>query len=183
MLRRPSSIPLVVAAVSVVAVVGLASSGLLGPRWSPFVDDAGQFFAALAATLACWITAGWHSGGQRWWRVWMGAATFGWMIGQFLWSWYHCSVTSGCRPVACGRRVSHLPVFALRRSSPWPPTDPRSACVGAAGDLVMILDGLMVVGALFVLSWATALGAVVRTGAATPFAYSVAIAYPVTDCC
>src|SRR4029453_4591924 len=40
---------------------------------------------------------------------------------------------------------------------------------------------LILVGALLVLTWTTALGAVVRAGAPTPFAFGVAIAYPVTD--
>jgi diguanylate cyclase (GGDEF)-like protein len=47
--------------------------------------------------------------------------------------------------------------------------------------LVVVLDGLVLVGACFVLTWATALGAVVRAEAPTPFAFGVAVAYPLTD--
>ncbi|MGI5186234.1 sensor histidine kinase [Dactylosporangium sp. CA-152071] len=182
-MRRPWSTSLLVAAVSVVAVVGLASSGLLSPRWSGLLDDAGQFSAALAATLVCWITARRHSGGQRWWRVWMGAATCGWMIGQFFWSWYRL-VNGDVLPSPSLADAGYLtlPVFALLAVYTLAAERPaQGAAWRRRGSLVMALDGLIVVGALFVLTWATTLGAVVRAGAATTLEYSVAIAYPVTD--
>ncbi|WP_432840158.1 sensor histidine kinase [Dactylosporangium sp. CA-092794] len=165
------------------AVVGLDSSGLLSPWWSLFVDDSGQFLAALAATLACWITAGRYSGAQRWWRLWMGAATACWTIGQFIWSWYqlvhHIGLPS---PSPADAGYLALPVFALAAIIALAADRPaQGALRRRPALLVMVLDGLIVVGALFVLTWGTALGSVVRTGAATPLAYWVAIAYPVTD--
>ncbi|WP_327002263.1 sensor histidine kinase [Dactylosporangium sp. NBC_01737] len=177
------SAPLLVAALSVVAVVGLASSGLLSPWWSLFVDNAGQLSAALAATLACWITAPRHSGAQRWWRLWMGAATCSWMIGQFLWSWYQLFRDVGLpTPSLADAGYLTMPVFALVAVIALASDRPAHGVQRRRpGQLVMLLDGLIVVGALFVLSWATALGSVVRAGAATPFAYTIAIAYPVTD--
>ena len=181
-MRRHSPTPLVVAAVSVVAVVGLASSGVLGPRWSALLDDAGQLLAALAATLACWITAVRHTGGQRWWRVWMGAATFGWMVGQLLWTWYRLVTRVGLpSPSPADAGYLTLPVFALVAIIVLATDRTVPGLTRRPGRLLVVLDGLMVVGALFVLIWATALGAVVRAGAATPLAYSVAIAYPLTD--
>jgi diguanylate cyclase (GGDEF)-like protein len=47
--------------------------------------------------------------------------------------------------------------------------------------LRLLLDGLIVVGSLFLLTWSTALGAVVRGGAPTAAAFAVAIAYPASD--
>jgi signal transduction histidine kinase len=169
--------------VSVAAVVGLASSGLLSPWWSLFVDDAGQFSAALAATLACWITASRHSGAQRWWRLWMGAATCGWTIGQFLWSWYQLFRNVGLpSPSLADAGFLTMPVFALAALIALSADRPAQGLPRRRpAQLVMVLDGLIVVGALFMLTWATTLGAVVRAGAATPLAYAVAIAYPVTD--
>jgi diguanylate cyclase (GGDEF)-like protein len=181
--RRPVSVPLAVAVAGVFGAVGLGSSGLLSPWWSQFVDDLAQFGAGLAATLACWLTARRHTGAQRRWRLWMGAGTCGWMIGQFIWSWYQLFRDDALpSPSLADAGYLTLPVFAL------------PALVALAGDrpveggprrlaaqLVMVLDGLIVVGALFVLTWATSLGAVVRAGAGTTFAYTVAIAYPVTD--
>ncbi|MEV4514043.1 EAL domain-containing protein [Dactylosporangium sp. NPDC049525] len=183
MSRRPVSVPLAVAVAGVFGAVGLGSSGLLGPWWSLFVDDLAQFGAGLAATLTCWITARRHTGAQRRWRLWMGTGTCGWMIGQFIWSWYQLFRDDALpSPSLADAGYLTLPVFAL------------PALIALAGDrpseggprrlatqLVMVLDGLIVVGALFVLTWATSLGAVVRAGAGTPFAYTVAIAYPVTD--
>ncbi|MDG6101392.1 sensor histidine kinase [Dactylosporangium aurantiacum] len=182
MLHRPSPTPLAVAAVSVVAVVGLASSGLLGRRWSPFLDDVGQFTAALAATVACWTTAGRHTGGQRWWRVWMGAGACGWMVGQFFWTWYRLVNHAGLpSPSYADAGYLTMPGFALLAIIVLAADRPTHGPPRRQRNLLIVLDGLMVVGALFALAWATALGAVVRTGAATPLAYSVAIAYPVTD--
>ncbi|GAA3199720.1 sensor histidine kinase [Dactylosporangium siamense] len=183
MSRRLISAPLVIAALLVAAVVGLASSGLLSPWWSLFVDDAGQFLAALAATLACWCTAPRHTGTQRWWRLWMGAATCGWMVGQFLWSWYQLFRDVGLpSPSLADAAYLTMPVFALAAIVVLAAERPAHGVRRRRPEqLVVVLDGLIVVGSLFVLSWATALGAVVRAGAATPLAYTVAIAYPVTD--
>lgn len=147
------------------------------------VDDAGQLAAALAATLACWITARRHTGGQRWWRIWMGVATCGWLIGQILWTWYqlvdHVGLPSPS-PADAGYLI--LPVFAFAAIIVLAAERPGQGVLWPRRwRLVMVLDGLIVVGALFVLSWATALGPLVRAGAVSPLAYSVAIAYPVTD--
>ncbi|MEV8517406.1 sensor histidine kinase [Dactylosporangium sp. NPDC051484] len=167
----------------VAAVVGLGSSGLLSPWWSLFVYDVAQCLTALAATLACWITAGRHTGGQRWWRVWMGAATCGWMIGQILWSWYQLVRNVELpSPSLADAGYLMMPVFALVALIALAADRPTQGVPRHRPEqLVMVLDGLIVVGALFVLSWATTLSAVVRAGAATPLAYTVAIAYPLTD--
>ena len=47
--------------------------------------------------------------------------------------------------------------------------------------IVFFLDGVVVVGALFLLTWATSLGAVVHSVAPTTGAFAVAVAYPATD--
>ncbi|MEV6930816.1 EAL domain-containing protein [Dactylosporangium sp. NPDC051485] len=175
--------PLLVAALFVAVVVTLGGLGLLSPWWSQLVDDAGQFLAGAAATLACWITAARHEGAQRWWRLWMGGAALGWTAGQALWSWYQLSGADALpSPSLADAGYLTLPVLALPAvvslASARPPAgSPRRR----PGQLLMVLDGLIVVGALFVLTWATALGSVVTAGAGTPLAYSVAIAYPVTD--
>ncbi len=182
--RRPVSVPLAIAVAGVFGAVALAGSGLLSPWWSQFVDDLAQFGAGLAATLTCWITARRHTGAQRRWRLWMGTGACGWMIGQFIWSWYQLFRDDALpSPSLADAGYLTLPVFALPAlialAGDRPPAEggPRRL----AAQLVMVLDGLIVVGALFVLTWATSRGAVVRAGAGTPFAYTVAIAYPVTD--
>jgi signal transduction histidine kinase len=180
---RSLSFLLAVAAVSVAAVVVLASSGLLSPWWSLFVSGAGQVCAALAATLACWITASRHTGGQRWCRLWTGAATCSWMIGQFIWSWYQLFRGVALPfPSPADAGYLGLPVFALAAIICYAADRPSHGVPrNRSGQLVMLLDGLIVVGALFVLTWATTLGSVVRAGAATLFAFSIAIAFPVAN--
>ncbi|MDG6108276.1 sensor histidine kinase [Dactylosporangium aurantiacum] len=165
------------------AVAGLGSSGLLSPWWSLFAYDAGQSFAALAATLACWMTAAQHSGAQRWWRLWMGAATCAWMVGQLFWSRYELARDVGPpSPSLADAGYLILPVFAIAAIIALATDRPgQGALRRPARLLVMGLDGLIVVGAVFVLTWATTLRSVVRARAATPLAYTVAIAYPVID--
>jgi signal transduction histidine kinase len=175
---------LTISAVALVlaVAVGLACSGLLSPRLSLLADDSSQFLAALSATLACWITAARHSGEQRRWRLWMGAGCCGWALGQLVWSWYRLGGVGLPSPSPADVGYLTLPVFALGaiialaadRSAPGVPWR-------YGGWVVTVLDGLMVTGALFVLTWATVLGPVVRAGATTKLAYSIAIAYPVTD--
>ncbi|MGI5239804.1 sensor histidine kinase [Dactylosporangium sp. CA-139066] len=179
---RPWSIMLAVA-VALVAVVGLSCSDLLSPRWALLADDLGQLGAAFAATTACWVAAARHTGGQRRWRLWMGAGTCGWMIGQGVWTWYRQFAGIGLpSPSAADAGYLTLPVFALGAIIALAADRSAAGVPGRSGGrLVTVLDGIMVTGALFVITWATVLGPVVRTGANTRLAYSVAIAYPVTD--
>ncbi|MEV8512321.1 EAL domain-containing protein [Dactylosporangium sp. NPDC051484] len=181
--RGPASKPLLVVAVSVAVVVGLGGSGLLPAWWAQLIDDLGQFAAGVAATVACWVTARRYTGAQRRWRLWMGTGAFGWTIGQSIWSWYQLFRDDALpSPSLADAGYLTLPVFALPALvSLAAARPPDGAPRRRPGQLVLVLDGLIVVGALFVLTWATTLGSVAAAGAATPFAYSVAIAYPVTD--
>ncbi|MFF5225012.1 sensor histidine kinase [Dactylosporangium sp. NPDC000521] len=166
-----------------IAAVGLASSGLLNPWWSTLLDDAGHFSAALVATLACWITARQHSGAQRRWRVWMGVATCGWMIGRLIWSWYQLVLNVTLPfPSLADAAFMTMPLFALVALITLATDQPAQGPLRRrSGQLVMVLDGLIVVGALFVLTWATTLGPLVRAGAGSKLTYAAAIAYPVTE--
>ncbi|MFB9414121.1 sensor histidine kinase [Dactylosporangium matsuzakiense] len=170
--------PGLVAAVSVAAVVGLAGSELLGPWWSVLVDDAGQLVAAAGAAVACWATAGRYRGGQRWWRVWMGAGAAGWAAGQVIWSWYQLVRGVGLpAPSLADAGYLTLPVFVIPALAAVSDRSPP----GVTRRAVTVLDGLIIVGALFALSWGTVLGSVVRHGSAGPLAFAVAIAYPISD--
>ena len=57
---------------------------------------------------------------------------------------------------------------------------PSAAFVGRAR-IRVLLDGTMVVASLFILSWATALGAVYHAGAQDTFSLVVSLAYPASD--
>src|SRR5688572_25041358 len=151
--RRPVSVPLAVAVAGVFGAVALGGSGVLGPWWSLFVDDLAQFSAGLAATVTCWMTARRHTGAQRRWRLWMGTGTCGWTIGQFIWSWYQLFRDDALpSPSLADAGYLLLPVFALPALIALAGDRPaEGAPRRLAAQLVMVLDGLIVVGALFVL--------------------------------
>jgi diguanylate cyclase (GGDEF)-like protein len=147
------------------------------------IDDAAQFLGAVAAVVCCLWTARRYIGGQRTWRLWLALGMTGWAVGQVIWSY---NQLFGGRPLPspsladAGYLSLAIPaLFALiclagRRT-------PAAEIMRRPNRLVVVLDGLILVGALLVLTWTTALGAVVRAGAPTPLAFGVAIAYPVTD--
>ncbi len=178
-------LPLTVAILGVTAAVCLSSSGLLPDNASTVVDDSAQLAAGLSAALACAFTARRRTGVDRRWRVLMAIALGGWSAGQAIWSWYQIFADTPLpSPSLADVGYFTLPVFAfaallvlakegqaggaperVRRRSHW----------------VLVLDGLVVVGSLFIVTWSTALGATVRAGAPNPFAFAVAIGYPLTD--
>lgn len=45
----------------------------------------------------------------------------------------------------------------------------------------LILDGIIVAGSLFVISWVSLLGSVYRAGGDSHFAFDVSLAYPIAD--
>lgn len=170
-------------------VVGIlvTVSATIEPPASTVVDNASQLVLGLAATACCWWACRGRTGAQRWWRLLVGCGMAGWSVGQAIWSWYQI-VANDPIPSPSGADIGYLilPPFALAALLVLAVND--SDCSGggdAAGPrrapLVLVLDGLIVVGSMFVLTWATALGAAVHVGASTPLAYVVAIAYPATD--
>ncbi|MEV6931796.1 histidine kinase [Dactylosporangium sp. NPDC051485] len=171
-------------ATSLAVVFGVACSGLLSMRWSLLVVDVSQLCAALTATAACWTTAVRNTGAQRRWRLWMGAGTCGWAIGQLQWSIYH--LLGGAvlpPPSAADAAYLLLPVCALVAIIALAAGRPAPSAQWRLGSRLATtaLDGFIVTGSLFVLSWVTVLGPVIRAGASSRLAYSIAIAYPVTD--
>jgi len=169
-----------------VLVVCLDSTGVLSSDAEVVVDNFAQFSAGLLACVLCLWTARNVEGPERHWRVLMGLGMGGWTIGQAFWSYYQI-FTDDLLPSPSMADVGYLtmPVFALpallslavREKSPTAAGGRRRAWV------VFTLDGLLVVGSLFILTWSTALGSVVQKGAPTTGAFTVAIAYPVTDLC
>lgn len=187
----------VTSAVAVSAVVLLATTGVLGESWSQVVDDLGQLAAGLFAAASCGIT--WRTAvraGQTrsaWlWRGLLFLGTFGWTCGQAIWSWYqlvaHRELPS---PSLADVGYFALPVFALPGVLALPAAPaPRVLRGGVAGELprgerrgraLLGLDAVVIVGSLFLLTWSTALGAVVDAGAPTMGALLIALGYPVTD--
>ncbi len=169
----------VLAVIGTAVTVGVIAQLLHGdyPLAATVLDDSAQLLAGLAAVVSCFWN-GWRSHGpHRTWRVLVGIGFTGWSAGMAIWAWYRIFGNIGLpSPSLADAGYLTLPVFAfiallvLAANRPWRP--PHA---------VLILDALVVVGSLFIITWATALGAVVRTGAPTPAAFAVAIAYPVSD--
>jgi diguanylate cyclase (GGDEF)-like protein len=170
----------------VVAVAAVGASGVLSHRLSSAVNDLGQLLGGVAAALACGVTGLRASGAERRWRLLMAAGFAGWSGGQALWTWSQVvSLDPIPSPSLADVGYLMLPVFAL----------PSLLVLAAAGRQrggdqwqrsgrsrsVLVLDALVIVGSTSILTWVTAVSAVVRAGAPTPLAFAVAVAYPVSD--
>lgn len=167
----------------VLVVLVVDSSGIVSDDTAVIVDDGAQLAAGVAATLACWWGARRTRGAERGWRTLMALGMGGWSAGMAVWSWYQIVLDTPlpCPSVAdvgfLTMPVMALPaLLALGRGATRHPHEPQRRA-----SLVDVLDGLVVVGSLFVMAWATALGSVVRAEAPSTAAFLVALAYPATD--
>ena len=167
----------------VVATVGAGQAGLLDEFLTQAIDDAAQLAGALATVACCLWTARRYQGGQRAWRLWLALGMASWACGQVIWSYNQlfADVPLPSPSLAdAGYLGLAIPALIALLSLPGRRT-PAAGIMRRPSPTVVVLDGLVLVGALFVLTWATTLGAVVRAGAPNGFAFGVAIAYPVTD--
>src|SRR5438270_9504037 len=177
-------LPLTVATVAVLFAVSLSSSGVVTRSVATVIDDGAQLTAGLSAAVACLWTAWYRRGVERGWRMLVGIGMAGWSIGQAIWSWYQIFADTPLpSPSPADVGYFTLPVFAFaallvlaKDRTPGGTRDP-----GPRSRPVLVLDGLVVVGALFIVTWCTALGAVVRADASSAFAFVVALGYPLTD--
>ena len=141
------------------------------------IDDVVQFLAAFAGAAGCLWGASQTSGRSRISWYLFAAATLSWGAGQVVWSYYEIGVQRSA-PFPSLADVGYLlfPVFALAALLVRP-----SAAFDGKGRVRVLLDGLMVAGALFNLSWATTLGQVYHQGADSVSGLVVGMAYPVED--
>ncbi|WP_228122704.1 GGDEF domain-containing protein [Saccharothrix syringae] len=185
--RRFAGTATVVLAIAVAASVA-AGFDLVKDRAAVVLDDLAQLAAGLYATGCCWWTARRGTGPDRRWRVAMGLGTFGWSVGMALWTWYQVvedravpspsPADAGYLSIVPCAFVALLVIGNHRRSdSSDALLDHRSR----SARVVLLLDGLIVVGSLFALTWTTALGGLVAAGNPSTAAFLVAVAYPVTD--
>ncbi len=167
------------------AAVSVAASiyGLwLGQRWggalaTRTVDDVGLLVFALFATLCTARAAQRGSGRQRHSWVALGVGLAAWSIGEVIWCYYELWQGLDQTPFPSPADASFLlfPVgagVALYLFPAGHSTQSRSR---------LILDGIIVAGSLFVISWVSALGSVYRAGAYSHLALDVSLAYPAAD--
>ncbi|MCU1589685.1 MAG: Diguanylate cyclase/phosphodiesterase [Frankiales bacterium] len=165
-----------------VAAVGLALSAVVvvgGDSHSSFVrsfNDLAQLAAAAAAALTAGHAALRSSGRARWMWLAVAVGCAGWAAGESVWSWYELArgidtpfpsladIGFLLFPAAAGVALLLHPARGGRL------TRSRRA-----------LDATLATSALALVSWETALGAVVSAGGDSRFALGVALAYPLSD--
>ena len=162
--RDRLAVLLIVVLATLIAVNGLA---LWGDTFAMWIDNAMQLGAGLTAAVCGWVVGRRMRGAQRWWRLLIGLGMLGWSCGQFVWSWYQLVDGEGLPSPSLadvgyltfpGFALAGLFVLARAREQTggerWLPTQ-WNAHFGAA----LVLDGLVVTGSLFILTWAAALAA------------------------
>ena len=173
--RRRTALALCVALVVAFAVVLRGKPG--GEFFTQAFDDIGEAVAAALGAIPCFWRAVRTAG--RWRLSWafLGAGLAAWSVGEWIWSYYEVIAGSEVPfPSLADAGYLLFPVFCLAGLF----LRPSAAFVGRAR-LRVLLDGTMVVASLFILSWATALGAVYHAGAQNTFGFVVSLAYPASD--
>jgi diguanylate cyclase (GGDEF)-like protein len=184
--RYPVAVLLVVVTVALVVVNGFA---FWGDTFALWIDDAMQLSAGVAAVVCGVLVARRVRGHQRWWRVLVALGMAGWSLGQCVWSWYQLIDGRGLpSPSPADLGYLSFPVFALAalfvlaRARIRPDRERfQPAQWTAHFGVAVVLDGLIVTGSLFILTWTAALGQLVRATAPDKLTWAVAISYPLSD--
>jgi diguanylate cyclase (GGDEF)-like protein len=171
------------------AITGSVAQALYAdhPSAATFIDDGAQLFAGLLVVVSCVWNGLRESGPERLWRWLLGAGFAGWTAGMGVWAWYRAFGGIALpSPSLADVGFLMLPVFGLVGLLVLATSKPLRGQAEPDRNrhlsrVVLVLDGLVVVCSLFILTWATALGAVVRAGAPTQLEFAVAIAYPTSD--
>jgi diguanylate cyclase (GGDEF)-like protein len=154
------------------AVAGAFVAGQVD-RW---VDDLGELALASCGALNCALAARSASGRLRASWAALGAACLSWAIGEAIWSWYELALhTTTPFPSVADIGFLGFPLGALAALALFP------AGANYADRLRMTLDGLSTACAIGLVSWGTALGAVVDAGGDSTLATAVSVAYPLSD--
>ena len=148
-----------------------------GEYTTRLVDDIGLLgFAILAACCSC-VAARHGRGRQR--AAWVASAggLFCWALGEAIWCYYELWLGLEQTPFPSPADAAFLlfPVGAGLALILFPVGH------GSQSRVRLVLDGVIVAGSLFVVSWVSVLGNVYRAGAANQFALDVSLAYPVAD--
>ena len=170
-----------------IVLIGWAGFSLFFAAWLFFhwggsgltqrFDNIAETLAALGAAAACGIAAWRHRRRSRLAWALIGASALSWGIGQAIWSYYE---------LVAGRQVP-FPSFAdLGYLGAVPLAIAGVLCFPSAPSratslLRTILDAVLTAGSLFIISWATVLGTVYRTGSGGLLAQLITLAYPAGD--
>src|SRR3989475_7118205 len=168
-------------------LIGWAGFSLFFAAWLQFqwgggvvtqrFDNLGETLAAFIAAAVCGIAAWRHQHRTRIAWALIGASALSWGVGQAIWSYYEL-VKGQQTPFPSFADLGFLGAVPLAVARglffPWGPSPAPSL-------LRTILDALLTAGSLFIISWATALGTVYRTGPGGLIAQLIGLAYPGGD--
>lgn len=146
-----------------------------GRRTVLWVDDVGTFAAAVCATVACAVAA-WRGDrrDRRGWALLCAGLAF-WAFGEAAWGVYELS--TGRVPFPSVADAGYLlAVPAVASALLLFPASGRLTARTRA-----LLDGLVVAGALFMVSWVAVLGGVYRSGSGGAVDQAITLAYPIGD--
>ncbi|GAA1336708.1 GGDEF domain-containing protein [Saccharothrix algeriensis] len=161
-----------------VGVVALVVSGALDRAAAVAVDKFTQLAGASAAMVCYWRAARRRQGVARRWRLWMAASMASLVAGLCAWTWGQVFLGVALPSTTVAPLgfilVPLLALFAVLVLGH-----------GGAGSLpnhrsrvVIVLDGLIVVGSLFVLTWVSLLESVVRAWATSGPGFATVVAHP-----
>ena len=152
-------------------------TGYGGPTTAQAVSNVGLAAVALAAAVSCFLAARRNHGRLR--HVWLllGLSAGCWGSGQVIWSWYE-SVLGREVPFPSFADVGYLGAVPFAAAALFAlPSGTRSL----AGRVRILIDGLMIAGSLFLISWVLVLGTVFEAGGDSLLSQAISLAYPVGD--
>ncbi|MBB5168551.1 bifunctional diguanylate cyclase/phosphodiesterase [Mycobacterium sp. AZCC_0083] len=141
------------------------------------VDDLGLIVFAVFATVCAGLAAQAARGRQRSAWICLTVGLGGWAVGEVIWAYYQLVLGMEESPFPSVADIAYLmfPIGACLALVLFPVGYTSSSRVR------LVLDGLIVAGALFAMSWVLVLQSLFEAGVESRFAAGVSFAYPVTD--
>jgi diguanylate cyclase (GGDEF)-like protein len=161
-----------------VATVLLVVSGVFGRDASVAVDKLSQLLAASLALVCYWRAAKRKHGTERRWRLWMTAAMTSLLVGLSAWIWGQL-ILGVSLPSSTLAPLGFILVPVLSLGAVLTLAHGASDSLpNHRSRLVLVLDGLIVVGSLFVLTWVSALESMVRAWATSGPGFATVVMHP-----
>ena len=148
-----------------------------GDQTTKVFDDVGESVIAYVAAAASVFSALRHRRRTRTAWALMALSAFCWATGEVVWSYYELflKVETPFPSLADLGYLLAVP-FAIAGVLCFPSATSRATSVART-----VLDGLLIAGSLFIISWSTVLGAVYRAGTGKILNDLIGLAYPLSD--
>jgi diguanylate cyclase (GGDEF)-like protein/PAS domain S-box-containing protein len=173
--------PLLIVLATWAAVCALFTAWLLfdwgGVKTTQSFDDMGEFVIAYAAAAACVFAAVRQRRRTRLAWALMALSAFSWATGEVAWSYYELLLGHQV-PFPSLADLGYLMAvpFATAGVLCFPSAPSRATSMART-----ILDGVLIAGSLFLISWSSVLGTVYRSGSGNLVADLIGLAYPISD--